>query len=286
MSSDAKAADIVMPGDTSVKEMVNADGGSLDEVPVVPEVEPEQAVEAAPSESSPDTGDNQEKKHDGVQKRINDLTAKRYAADRRGDSAEARVRELEAELQTAKPAIPSEVIEAPKLPDDMYDEEAMRAYHNDMAQYSVNVAKSASKQSFEDQQRAAQENTQKQQAQDVLTTYSQNAVKDGADLDKVKAGEQMMAQRINPALGRHIMSDPNGAKIVEYLYDNPDEMDLVLSMDPVSAGVKIQTEIKTKALSTTPLVSNAPEPTPEIGGGGGTGEKDDFARKYPSAEFI
>ena len=86
-------------------------------------------------------------------------------------------------------------------------------------------------------------------------------------------------------LGRHIMSDPNGGKIVEYLHDNPAEMHDILSLDPMSASIKIANVIKAKALSTTPKVSNAPEPLPNISGGG-TLEKDDFERKFPGTEFI
>ena len=52
--------------------------------------EPEEA------ESSPASEDNHDKKHDAVQERINKLTAKRYEEQRRADSLEAKVKELEA----------------------------------------------------------------------------------------------------------------------------------------------------------------------------------------------
>ena len=59
----------------------------------------------------------------------------------------------------------------------------------------------------------------------------------------------------------------------------------MLSMDPISAGNMVLTEIKPLALSTTPKVSNAPEPIPDIRGGGAT-DKDDFERSNPGTTFI
>ena len=47
----------------------------------------------------------------------------------------------------------------------------------------------------------------------------------------------------------------------------------------------IATEVKAKALSQTPKVSGAPDPIPEVTGGGYVAV-DDFDKKYPGAEII
>ncbi|MEH6397368.1 hypothetical protein [Pseudoalteromonas sp.] len=89
---------------------------------------------------------------------------------------------------------------------------------------------------------------------------------------------------LKPELGQYLLTDPNGAKIAEYLHDNPAEMHEIIGMSPMNAAVKIANEIKAKALSTTPRVSNAPDPIEAINGGGYV-EKDDFSRKFPGTTF-
>lgn len=243
----------------------------------------EDKTEAA--ESSPASEENHEEKHNGVQKRINDLTAKRYDEQRRADALEAELNEIKrVQAQPTQPA--QTTAEAPKMPDHVYDTEAMAKYHQDMVAYSTQVAQQAATSTFEQQQQAAKEQQIKATAQQVVSSYSQNAVRDGVDMDKLRAAEQMLNNGgISDNLGQFIMNDANGGKIVEYLGDNPAEAYELLSLDPVSAGIKIANEIKPRALSTTPRVSNAPEPTPSIKGGG-TLEKDDFERNYPNTEFI
>jgi hypothetical protein len=60
----------------------------------------------------------------------------------------------------------------------------------------------------------------------------------------------------------------------------------ILALDPVSAGIRIATEIKPKVLSQTPKVSGAPDPIPEVKGAGGYVDTDDFSKKYPGAVII
>lgn len=238
--------------------------------------------EQAPSESSTDSGDNHEEKPDKVQVRINKLTAQRYEAERKADAAEKRLQEMEA----SKPAPVVETEAAPVLPDDMYDDEAMRKYHVDTAAYNRKVAEDAGKSAYQKQQEAANQTAQQAAQQESISTYVSNAQRDGVDLDKLKSAEKVLLDSgIKPELGQYLMTDPNGAKIAEYLHDNPVEMHEILSMNPMSAAVKIASEIKAKALSTTPKVSNAPDPIEAINGGGYV-EKDDFSRKYPGTEFI
>lgn len=254
------------------------DGGN--EVEAQGQVSPE--VNANPDPSS-GSGENHEEKSNGVQERINKITAQKYEEQRRADGLQ---RELE-ELRAQKPAAKSEPsISAPSLPEDPFDEDAMKAYHAGMLEYTNKAAENAAKTTFENQQQE-QLNSQAQAAQQkTIQSFADNAIKDGVDLDKLRVAEQTVVNAgIKPEVGAYIISDPNGGKLVEYLASNPEELGKVVSMDPVSAGIHIATQIKPKALSSTPNVSNAPTPVPEIKGGGML-EVDEFDKKYPGVEFI
>lgn len=240
------------------------------------------------SDSSPDSGENHEDKHNGFQQRINKVTADKYAEKRRADALQKELEELKKSSPTSEPVTtPTPQSTArPELPDDIYDEKKMRKYHNDMIAYNERIAQEASQKAagnWEQQQKAE---AQKQQQSQILQSWQQNAIKDGVDFDKLHAAEQVVNQAgISEQLATHIMRDANGPKIATYLADNPALLYEVISMNPTDAAVKIATEVKPQALSTTPKVSSAPEPIAEINGGGYV-DKDEFDRKYPDTEFI
>lgn len=259
--------------------MINEDANT--EV-IEPSLGQETDVANVDPESSPGSGDNHEDKSNGVQKRINELTAKRYEAERKAEDLQAKLSEMEA----SKPAATMQnAPEAPVMPSDIYDEEAMKAYHAGMVQYSQDVATAVNKNSFQEYQNTIAEQAKQAESQKLVSSYANNAVRDGVDIEKLRLAENTLNQAgISHELGGYIMRDANGGKITEYLYDNPAIMHEILSMDPVSAGIKIATEVKTAALSTTPKVSGAPEPLPEITGGGMV-EKDEFSALYPGTTF-
>ena len=240
------------------------------------------------AESSPASEEQHESKSNGVQNRINDLTAKRYKEERRANEAEAKLAEYEANQanQTPSPQI-EQTLTAPVLPEDIYDEEAMRKYHEDSQVYNASTAERFAKSQFESQQQASKQQEANAKHQVNLDKYAANATRDGVDFDKLLVAERTLKQAgLGNELGSYLMNDNNGAKIVEYLNDNPAEMHEILALDPVSAGIRIATEIKPKALSQTPKVSGAPDPIPEVKGAGGYVDTDDFSKKYPGAVII
>lgn len=227
------------------------------------------------SESSPE-------KLNGVQERINKITAEKYQAQREKEELERKL----AEIESQKPVQVSADVEQPSLPDDLYDEEAMRQYHIANQKYIQEVAQKNAQSAIENQQKTVAQQQQQAKQREVVTKYAENAQRDGVTIEKLQAAEAALNQAgISPQLGQYLINDVNGGKIVEYLHDNPAKMQEVLSLDPVSAGIKINAEIRAAALSKTPKVSNAPEPTLDIKGGGYK-EVDDFDKKYPGAEFI
>lgn len=234
------------------------------------------------AESSPASEENHEQKQDGVQKRINTLTAKKYEAERESE----RLRAENAALKAEKPVVVDNKLDVPKFPDDVYDQEAMQKYHQSMVTYTNDAANAASDRRFADNQQAAQEASTNAQVQKTVSTYANNAVRDGIDMDKLRVVDQTLNNAgISAELGNYLMQDTNGAKVAEYLSDNPALMHEVFALSPAAGAVKIATEIKALALASTPKVSNAPEPHAEITGGGFT-EKDDFDKNYPDAVFI
>ncbi|MDB4302188.1 hypothetical protein N9924_01335 [bacterium] len=264
----------------------NNEGMSIPEVvseqPITEEVNQPDVI----AESSPASEDNHEQKTNGVQGRINDLTAKRYKEERRANEAEQELAALKAQYATQTPAVQSAQDNAPVLPEDIYDEDAMRKYHADSQAYNVKLAQDTAKNQFEAQQQQSSQQAQNEQHQATVNTYTANATRDGVDFDKLAVAEQTLKQNgLSDQLGQFLLNDPNGAKVVEYLNDNPAEMHEVLKLDPVSAGIRIANEIKPKALSQTPKVSGAPEPIPDVKGGGYVAV-DDFDKKYPGATII
>lgn len=234
------------------------------------------------AESSTASEEKHEVKPNGVQNRIDDLTRRRYEAERRADDLERQL----ADKGSEKPVTAGEEIAPPSLPEDPYDQEAMEEYHRGMVKYSKEVATEAGKNAYDSQRKETQETKRQDDRKKVVSNYADNAMRDGVDLDKLRVAEKALNEAgISPELGSYIMSDPNGGKIAEYLYENPAAMHDVMSLDPVSAGIKIASEIKPLAISTAKKVSTAPDPIPDIKGGG-TLEKDDFSRDFPGTTFI
>lgn len=267
--SDENNEGVVMPNVVSDK-------------PVTEEVaQPEVSVD-----SSSTSEENHEQKTNGVQKRINDLTAQKYQEARRAEEAEAKLAEYQ--QREAKPqVVPQEQLAtAPTVPEDIYDEDAMRQYYADSQAYNLKIAQDAAKSQLESQQNESVRKSQEAKQKEAIDKYAQNATRDGVDFDKLLIAERnLKANGLSNELGQFLMNDTNGAKIVSYLNDNPAEMHEILSLDPVSAGIRIATEIKPKAISQTPRVSGAPEPIPEVTGGG-YADVDEFSKQYPCAVII
>lgn len=269
--SDEINEGVVMPKTTSDK-------------PVVEEIIKPEVI----AESSPASEEQHESKSTGVQDRINTLTAKRYQETRRANEAEEALAAYKAQQPVTQPVqSQTEQLQAPALPDNIYDEDDMRKYHTDSQAFNAQTATNAAKNQFESQQQASVQKDLDAKHKVNLDKYAANATRDGVDFDKLLIAEQALKQAgLSNELGSYLMNDNNGAKIVEYLNDNPAEMHEIMQLDPVSAGIRIANEIKPKALSQTPRVSGAPDPIPEVSGSGGYVQVDDFYKKYPGAEII
>jgi len=245
--------------------------------------------QAQTAESSPASEENHEEKTNGVQKRINELTAKRYQAEREKDELQRELAALKANaaaVEKMPESTPSNDLQAPSLPDDIYDEEAMKAYHQANLDYQGKLAEKKAQDVYNKQQQQKAEQEKANNLKNATERFAQNAIRDGVDLDKMHVAEQVIVNAgVSTEVGKYLLNDDKGAKIVEYLADNQSELYELVNLDPVTAAVKIATEIKPKAISQTQNVSKAPDPVPNVSGGGYV-EKDDFDKKYPGVEFI
>ncbi len=228
------------------------------------------------SESSPET--QAEDKGSNVEGRISKLTAQRYAAER--EAKELR-QQLEAATNQSKPETVS-TEEAPSLPTDMFDDDAMRKYHADMLAYTQKAAANAAKSTFETQQQTAAERAANEVKQKSIQAYAEAGLRDGLTIDQMQMNEQVLGSAgISAEVGQFIMSDPNGAKIADYLAKNPEQLQTINGMSPLQAAVVISNDIKVKAMGPS-NISSAPDPIESISTSG-VRESDSFTNSCPGA---
>jgi hypothetical protein len=231
------------------------------------------------SESSTEThAENKAEVSDNAQKRINEITAEKYALKK----------EIE-ELKKAKeqPATEnrSTTVDAPQLPDDVYDEDAMRKYHQDMLAYSAKQAQLAAQSTYKEQQTQAEQLAAQAKHSEVIQSYAKQGLKDGLTIDQMQINEQVLnGAGISNEIGNYLMQDSNGAKVANYLANNPDDLQKVVSMNPMQAAVFIANEVKLKALGPS-NVSNAPEPMQTQTRGLASVTQDEFDERCSGAQF-
>ena len=259
-------------------EQVQIDGAAAEPEAVI-STPPEEQAAADPSPASEAQHEQTEQKPGGVQKRINEITSKMYDEKRRADELEARL--------NAKPAqaAPEVTGNEPVYPEITYDaetdRESLRKYNAELIAYQR--ADAEANHTRREQERA-QAQAQAARSQ-VISNYQQNAIADQVDINQLKAAESALnSAGISPELGNYLMGDKHGGKLAVYLFENPEELQSLLSLDPISAGIKIATEVKARALSTVPSATQAPDPIPVITGGG-MQAKDELDRLYPGVKI-
>lgn len=219
-----------------------------------------------------------------VQNRINKLTAEKYAKAREAEEAQKRIAELEAKLST--PTTVESEVEEPELPEDIYDEDAMRKYHRELASYNRKIAAEEARNYYnsttEQQKKAEQDRSTRETQEKLLNQYAEGGLKNGLTIEQMQANEQVIVQHgINHDVGMYIMSDEQGALIANHLAGNPEQLQKLNSMSPTQAAVYIHSTIKPSVVSPR-TVTAAPDPVESINGGGSP-EKSDFERLCPGA---
>ncbi len=235
---------VVVVAEPSMQEV--ADGIVQPVATPVVEVAPITSEEGA----SPPPGDNPEDvAQKAIQKRINKITADKYAETRRADELQAR---LYAQEEAAKPVLPSS---APDIEDFDYDEdkhqEAVIQYHVQKA-LDVKAQESTIQQVIQDKE---------QIANDFFSKENEYA---NAHPDYVEVAGKL------PLFGQETLSAiyQLGPQISHYLAKHLDVADEVANATPTMAMIKLgQISIGLTADATPVKTTTAPTPVKVITGG-------------------
>lgn len=219
------------------------------------------------------TGENQEQKTEGfnqeaANKAINKKHFQYKEEERQRKATEAENKRLQSELETLKQG------EAPVVPDipdpfsDNYedqikarDEALMRkAAYDKQQEFVANQQANAQKQTEEAEQK---------RFDGLVSGFNSNAVKLGLDAQEVeRAGNTVAQYGISADVASYILEDSEGPLIAKFLAANPLEIESLNTLSPMQAAIKLNNEIRTKAASLKPQISNAPDPADILSGGG------------------
>lgn len=121
------------------------------------------------------------------------------------------------------------------------------------------------------QQQAVDE--QQQQMVNTAEAYSKRAADLNVSQQELQvAGQTVAAYGISNELTFFILDDDQGPLITTYLARNPEEIEVLNSMNPMQAAVHVATNVKAKATAAKPN-NGAPPPAETLGGGGATPSK-------------
>ena len=215
------------------EEITESEDGATDV-----EAQAETKEEPEPSESSA------EKKDDGFQKRIDELTQRYYTEKQRGDTYEAQVR-------AAQQAIPK--FEAGKtLADFDYDE----------GQYSTYLLGQARA----DAQAEVQRNIQQESASKARVAFEVKEAGFATDVPDYQAVTRNPALMITPAIVETLQNAEKGPDVLYYLGKHPDITASLANMSPLDAARELGKIEATKLIKPEPPKSKTPAPVPKIKG--------------------
>ncbi len=235
---------------------------------VIDDVIVDESEDGTTPEEAPAEGD---KPLNGYDKRISALTAQKY------HERDARLK-AEAELATLKaaqvsnekpPAIPDFPDDDLRYSDPAAFRAAITARDEAIAERAAWKARQSIVSERETETRTQQATQRQSQHEEIVTGYIEGGLKSGISEVRMQANEQVLAKHsLNPDLAEYLYSDEHGAKLVDYLARNPDQLAELSRLPPTRAAVKIEREIRAKALARKPHVTNAPDPVAPTRGGG------------------
>jgi hypothetical protein len=211
-----------------------------------------------------DEGDGDEPEHTGFKKRISTLTARNRKMH---EENEALRQQLAAKGKVEK-AVEEKEPEIPDFPDEDLKYDNPAEYQRllkirdeaivDRAEWKA--MRRLSQQQQEDAKTQQVREAKVQQAK-IVDAYIENGVDQGVSEQRMQKNEQVLREvGVNGDLALFLYSDDSGARLVDYLANNVDELEKLNAMPPTQAAVRIATVIKPKALAKKPHVTKAPDP--------------------------
>ncbi len=187
--------------------------------------------------------------------RVDEITRKRYEAERRATA-------LEKELESyRKPPEPPKEVPVPHA-DPITEPEVFARQQQDRDKYIREHTKFESETESRNKQVADKEQAR---VGSLVEKYNSNMEKLGVNPKALHAAsESLTAVGIGKDLTEFLLDHDDGPRIVAYLGSNLDDAELVIGMSPVKAAAYIEREIRGK-LKSKPISKTPPPPT-RVGG--------------------
>lgn len=228
--------------------------------------------EATTTESAPVEDATEQPEKNGVQERINKITADKHEERRKREAEAKRADDLQARLDALEAKKPT--LTKPTLEGHDYDDEA---FNQANVNYQVQEQVAAELTS----QRAKQDQINQQaKQQQTLETFNERATALGKDdfADKASAIPDLPA-----GVADAIMSLENGAEMVYHLGTHLDKADSLANMTPMAAMMEIGRISTTMSTKPETKLSAAPDPIEPIKAGSSIDKSDD---EMSMAEFM
>jgi hypothetical protein len=239
-------------------------------VPDGNEQEPTRSADSAPAVT--DTDESSNEVLSPVQKRIDELTRRRYDAERDRDYWREQAQRA---LPRQEPTPPAEAPAAgkKKLADFGYDEDAYEAY---LLERSQSVAVKATREELNREQQA----TQSRRREAEFTSREQKFSKDLPDYFEVTRGHVP----ITAEMAETIKESELGPAIAYHLGKNPDVAASIAQLTPLQQARELgRLEAKLAEKPKPPQVSGAPPPAPKLAAANARVDKD--PKDMSDAEF-
>ena len=206
------------------------------------------------------------------QQQVNKQHRKFRDAERTSKAAQAKADALQKELDEVKEK--SVDLTVPELPDPYADDYAEKIQARDEAIQRVTTHNATVSNLETEQQKAHEVQREKDDAalQEKVAEFDSNMLTLGLKPNDVKqAADTVINYGISDTFQDVLLEDPDGPLLVQYLANNPVELESVNGMSVLQMINHLNSDIRPKASLLKPKTSQAPPP-PESLSGGGVGE--------------
>ena len=194
----------------------------------------------------------------GVMKRINRLTKRANEAERKLEEATRNQSQSQTETEPELPQRPSENL---WVDDPEKAKQMDQAYEKALEQRAEFRAQKKVKADGDAREQEAQRKSEKERRQSIVNNYIDNAIKDGISEDRLSYNESVLTEaQISMELAEYLYADESGGKLVNYLTSNLDVLDKIAGMPATQAVSFIEREVRGKAVTDKPSLTNAPDP--------------------------
>ncbi len=205
-------------------------------------------------------------------KRFRDEERGRIKQKERADRLQQRLDELEAERNQ---------VEIPPIPDRFDDKYQEKLERRDAAirKQAENDAKTSQVEAERKKQQETAQAESDAALQERVKQFDKNMVDHGLNpADTKAAADQLVEYGLSEHLEDALLDDPDGPLFVQYLAQNPVELDGLANMSAYQLVRHLDGDIRQRAQLLKPKTSDAPPP-PDVPDGGGAPETKDWWEK-------